>query len=179
MKYAVHHSLSRVWRLGREMELNKSKKLNPLTAVEEMEGGKIIMRGKIVKYETLFDGQTKGILRIEGLEEYLGKVMRIKLHNENYIAEMIEGDKETVKCMTPDLITLFDQDQNEVILCENLSYGIRVNVIAIPAPEILTREECLKVVGPVGFGLEQEWEKNPDLEYKDSRSIFDEYQIKK
>jgi DUF917 family protein len=52
----------------------------------------------------------------------------------------------------PDLICLVDEDTAEPLTTEILRYGLRAVVLGIPAPEQLTTEAALAVVGPAAFG---------------------------
>ena len=79
--------------------------------------------------------------------------MEIEFQNENLIAK-ISGN--TV-CTVPDLICIVDTERGEPITTELLRYGFRVSVLGIPAPELLTRPEALKVIGPKAFGYEDDF----------------------
>ena len=52
----------------------------------------------------------------------------------------------------PDLITLVSLEDGEPIGTESLRYGMRVAVLALPAPKELKTPEALAVVGPRAFG---------------------------
>lgn len=67
--------------------------------------------------------------------------------------------------MVPDIISVVDDETGRPILTvnlffsdfwsyfqEELSYGLRIAVIALPADPILRKEECLSVVGPAAYG---------------------------
>lgn len=55
-------------------------------------------------------------------------------------------------CTVPDLISILGQD-GEAIGSQDLRYGLRVNVIALPAHPLWNTERGLRVGGPEGFGL--------------------------
>ena len=57
-------------------------------------------------------------------------------------------------CTVPDLITLVSLDDGEAIGTESLRYGLRVAVLAMPAPKELKTPESLAVVGPRCFGYD-------------------------
>jgi DUF917 family protein len=59
----------------------------------------------------------------------------------------------------PDLICLVEAETGEPITTEQLRYGLRVVVLAIPCTSRLRTSESLKVVGPAAFGY-------PEIEYK-------------
>ena len=54
----------------------------------------------------------------------------------------------------PDLITLVSLEDGEPIGTESLRYGLRVAVLAMPAPKELKTPEALAVVGPRAFGYD-------------------------
>ena len=57
-------------------------------------------------------------------------------------------------CAVPDLITLVSLEDGEPIGTESLRYGLRVAVLAMPAPKELKTPEALAVVGPRAFGYD-------------------------
>ena len=59
----------------------------------------------------------------------------------------------------PDLISIVDVEQGESFSIEEIKCGLRVAVLVLPAPNILSTPEGLKVVGPQVFGYE-------DIEYQ-------------
>lgn len=52
---------------------------------------------------------------------------------------------------TPDIITLLEEESAEPIPSERLRYGLRVQLVVLPAPPIWTTSEGLKLVGPEVF----------------------------
>jgi DUF917 family protein len=76
--------------------------------------------------------------------------MTIGFQNENLYAR--EGD--TVRAMTPDLITVMDLETAESITTERLKYGQRVRIVAAAAPAALRTDRALGYVGPGAFGLD-------------------------
>ena len=54
----------------------------------------------------------------------------------------------------PDLISIVDVEHGESVPTEEIKYGLRVAVLALPAPNLLSTPEALKVVGPQVFGYE-------------------------
>ena len=82
-------------------------------------------------------------------------------------------DAQQVLCTVPDLISILGQD-GEAIGSQDLRYGLRVNVIAMPAHPLWKSAEGLQVGGPVGFGLDM-----PvvaiDSDFKEARSVIDDF----
>ena len=56
--------------------------------------------------------------------------------------------------MTPDLICVVDSVSGDGIGTEALRYGQRVDVLALPAPEIFLTPRGLELVGPRAFGFD-------------------------
>ena len=50
--------------------------------------------------------------------------------------------------MTPDIITLTDADKGLPISADEIQYGARVAVLALPSPSELRTPEALRVIGP-------------------------------
>jgi DUF917 family protein len=85
------------------------------------------------------------------------------------------GFKETeVICTVPDLISVLGED-GEAIGSQELRYGLKVIVIAMPAHPLWTSDEKgLKVGGPAYFGLDMEW--TSIGKYEKPKSVIEEFQ---
>ena len=57
---------------------------------------------------------------------------------------------------TPDLICLVELESGEAITTDELRYGLRVAVLVLPVPPLMSTEKALKVVGPQAFGYTTE-----------------------
>jgi DUF917 family protein len=109
--------------------------------------GRLLFEGKVVDVlRRTTGGFARGSLRLEGG----GRALEIDFQNEYLIAR--EGGE--VRVCVPDLICLVAQDTGEPVTTEVLRYGLRVAVLALPAPLELKRPEALAVVGPRAFGYE-------------------------
>lgn len=70
------------------------------------------------------------------------------------MAELIKSDgSKVILAAVPDLITIVDNERFNPILCEDIKYGLRVSVIAIPSVPKMCTAKALEVVGPKAFGL--------------------------
>lgn len=76
---------------------------------------------------------------------------------------------QTLACV-PDLITMVDSETGEPISTDEVRYGLRVAVLALPAPLILTTPQALAVIGPKAFGYQDE-EYIPVGEYVEHGSV--------
>lgn len=91
------------------------------------------------------------------------------------VADGSEKAAEEVVCTVPDLISILGQD-GEAIGSQDLRYGLRVNVIALPAHPLWKTEKGMKVGGPEGFGLKMAPVGLGDG-FAESRSVIDEYGV--
>ena len=81
--------------------------------------------------------------------------MEVRFQNE-YLVGSVNGK---VKCVTPDLIVMFDTESFYPITSEQLKYGCRALVVGVPCAQQWRTPEGLAVVGPeLGFGY-------PDIAY--------------
>ena len=94
-------------------------------------------------------GFARGKLRISAFDNF-EKQLEIDFQNENLIAR--NGGQAL--CTVPDLITIVSLEDGEPIGTESLRYGLRVAVLALPAPKELKTPEALAVVGPRAFGYD-------------------------
>ncbi len=152
------HTLSQALRIGRTVKAARAVHADPVAAVVESEGGRVLFRGKIADVlRRTTEGWLRGSVEIDGLDADEGQRLRIAFQNEFAVA----WKGETVVATVPDLICLMDTASGDAIGTETVRYGQRVTVIALPAPAILTSERGLKKVGPRAFGY--------DLDF---RSVF-------
>lgn len=104
--------------------------------------------------------------------------MRIPFQNEFLYAALSSDGSEAgqqVVCTVPDLISILGQD-GEAIGSQDLRYGLRVDVIALPAHPLWKSEAGLKVGGPEGFGLDMPFV-GVEQSFAEVRSVIDEFNI--
>jgi hypothetical protein len=122
-----------------------------VAAVIEAEGGLRLFAGKV---QDIARRATEGFLRgravLEGLDEYKGHRFELAFQNE-FAVGWLDG---TPRVTTPDLICVMDSVGGEAVGTEVLRYGQRVQVVALPAPAILTTPRGLEHVGPRAFGYD-------------------------
>jgi DUF917 family protein len=124
--------------------------LDPVDAVLAISGGQRLFRGKIVDVDRrLVGGFARGVLSVEGIGSQSSQRLTIDFQNENLIARTGEGE---VLAVVPDLICIVDAETAEPITTELLRYGLRIEVLGIPAPEALKSEPAMRNVGPAAFG---------------------------
>jgi DUF917 family protein len=128
----------------------RAKHADAVDAVLGVTGGQRLFRGKIVDVDRrLVGGFARGVLKIEGMGPSAGDTLTIDFQNENLIARNDQGE---VLAIVPDLICIIDAETAEPITTELLRYGLRIEVIGIPAPEALKTDAAMRYVGPAAFG---------------------------
>lgn len=78
-----------------------------------------------------------------------------------------------VVCTVPDLISILGQD-GEAIGSQDLRYGLRVSVIALPAHPLWKTEKALSIGGPEGFGLGMK-PVYVEEAYEEPRSVIEQF----
>lgn len=123
---------------------------DPVHAVTERLGGRLLHRGKVVDVARRTQtGFARGDARIAGLGTE-DPEMVLHFQNEHLIAEL---DGKAV-ATTPDLIIVLDTETGEPITTESLRYGARVSVLAAPCDPRWHSDEGIALVGPRYFGYE-------------------------
>jgi DUF917 family protein len=123
---------------------------DPVAAVLRVAGGRSLFRGKIADVQRrLVGGFARGVVRLAGTDEDEGRTLVIDFQNENLIARDEAGQ---IVAVVPDLICIVAAETAEPVTTEILRYGLRVEVLGIPAPELLKSPAALAVVGPAAFG---------------------------
>lgn len=106
-----------------------------------------------------------------------GTHMVIPFQNEFLYAALSDAAgseaSQRVVCTVPDLISVLGQD-GEAIGSQDLRYGLRVTVIALPAHPLWKTEKALVVGGPEGFGLAMEPVYVGEA-YEEPRSVIEEF----
>ena len=93
----------------------------------------------------------------------------------NDTEQLEDFSKQDIICTVPDLISILGQD-GEAIGSQELRYGLRVQVIGMPAHPLWTGDERgLNVGGPKGFGLDMEWKSIG--KYEEPRSVIEEFNV--
>ena len=97
----------------------------------------------------------RGSLTIEGSGKFSDVTLGIEFQNENYVAFITKPDgSRDILATVPDLISLVDEDTGQPITTEEVRYGLRVAVIAMPCFPLWTTPQGLAAGGPVAFGYQ-------------------------
>lgn len=152
-KYCISETVSLARELGRRVHASRNQTTDPIEAVCDLLQAKPLFTGKIIDvYRRNREGFAKGAVELVELDG--NRTLTIEFQNEFLIARDASGD---IKLTVPDLICIVDKDTAEPITTGSLRYGQRVTVLGVPAPELLTTESALDVIGPQAFDYETEY----------------------
>jgi len=159
-EWGIHFTVSKAIGIGRRVREAQQRHDDPVAAVLDETRGKQLFRGKLVDVaRRATEGFLRGRAAIEGLDEDRGSRLEIAFQNEWVVAWR---DGEAI-AMSPDLICVLDTVSGNATGTETIRYGMRVTVVALPAPPVFLTPKGLEHVGPRAFGY--------DLDF---RSVFDE-----
>jgi uncharacterized protein len=156
--WGIHFTTSKAIGIGRRVRRAQRRHEDPIAAILEGAGGKMLFRGKVVDVaRRATEGFLRGRALIDGLEDDRGSRLEIAFQNEWAVAWR-DGDPVA---MSPDLICVLDTVSGNAFGTETIRYGMRATVIALPAPAVFLTPKGLEHVGPRAFGY--------DLDFK---SVF-------
>ncbi|RDA82422.1 hypothetical protein CP532_0843 [Ophiocordyceps camponoti-leonardi (nom. inval.)] len=192
--HGVPNTISQAWFLGRAVHMARRSKTSYVDAIFDVCAGKLLFSGKIIDvHRYIGRGYTMGAVLLGPLSEEerespinasrqqipTDKHMIVPFQNEYLYAAYCDSQgsesSRDVVCTVPSLISILGQD-GEAIGSQDLRYGLRVNVIALPAHPLWRTPEALKVGGPEGFNLDMpEVGVETPHEFTGSRSVIDEF----
>ena len=150
--YLIRGSLSLIHHIGNIIEKHSFNAYEIL--VKEL-NGKHLFQGRVRDVERRTEGGwNRGIVRLEGIDEFVNRDAKIDFQNEFLVAT--EGDN--VLATTPDLICMFDANTGSPVTAETIKYGLAVNVLGLPCDPIWQSEKAIEMVGPRYFKY--------DIDYK-------------
>jgi DUF917 family protein len=162
-EWGIHFTVSKAIGIGRRVREAQRRHEDPITAILDEAQGKQLFRGKVVDVERrATEGFLRGRCAIEGLDEDRGARLEIAFQNEWVVAWRAENSDPEPIAMSPDLICVLDTVSGNAFGTETIRYGMRVTVVALPAPPVFLTPKGLDHVGPRAFGY--------DLDF---RSVFD------
>ena len=164
MKYTIQHSLSFAWRIGHTILQARRENKSAVDEMIKCTNGKLLINGKLtdVKRE-ITAGFSKGVIKVDGLENYSGQSVTIDFQNE-FLIVRLDQDNRILACV-PDLITILDIDNALPIPTEEVHYGMRVCVITMPVAPLMATDTALKWVGPQAFGYADDVRYSPVSKY--------------
>jgi len=150
-EWGVLHTVTQAIELGRAVLDARAAKIDPVEAVVDHAGGRLLFRGKVIDVSRrATEGFLRGTARVAGLDEDRNSELRVDFQNEFTVAWIDDEVAATV----PDIICVLDSTTGDAIGTEALRYGQRVSIIGLPAPEVQTTPKGLQHVGPRAFGYD-------------------------
>jgi len=157
--WGIHFTVSKAIGIGRRVREAQRRHEDPIMAILDEARGRPLFRGKVVDVaRRATEGFLRGRCAIEGLDEDRGARLEIAFQNEWVVA----WRNGVPVAMSPDLICVLDTVSGNAFGTETIRYGMRVTVVALPAPPVFLTPKGLDHVGPRAFGY--------DLDF---RSVFD------
>ena len=154
-KWGVLGTVSQAIRIGRTVHEARRAHVDPISAVVECEGGKVLFNGKVLDVNRrMTGGYLQGNAKFEGLGPDQENAFTVEFQNEF----LIGYGNGTPVVMVPDLICVLDTVSGEAVGTEALRYGQRVTIIALPSPEVFRTEKGLIHAGPRAFGYDFDFE---------------------
>jgi DUF917 family protein len=161
-EWGIHFTVSKAIGIGRRVREAQRRHEDPIAAILDEAQGKQLFRGKVVDVaRRATEGFLRGRCVIEGLDEDRGARLEIAFQNEWVVAWRAENARLDPIAMSPDLICVLDTVSGTAAGTETIRYGMRVAVVALPAPPVFLTPKGLEHVGPRAFGY--------DLDFK---SVF-------
>ncbi|GAA2014915.1 DUF917 domain-containing protein [Nakamurella flavida] len=152
----VRDSLRRCIGLGSGIARARTDKLDPVTRVVELLGGRELFTGKVVDVQRATTaGFARGTATLQAVGAGDDRDLTLAFQNEHLIASLGDGvSGDEVLVTTPDLIVVLEHDTGEPITTEGLRYGQRVRVVAAPSDPRWHSPAALAMVGPGYFGYD-------------------------
>lgn len=156
---SVKGTLTWAEKIGKTIRESHNKE-NRLEILLNTLDGYHLFSGKIIDISNITkSGFNFGTIKIEGLNQFKGKLLYVEFQNENLIATI---DNKPIAC-TPDLISLINLETLQPFTTESLKYGRRVHAIGLKADPQWRTEAGLKTAGPGYFGYKIDYKPIEDL----------------
>src|SRR5437868_13893043 len=169
--WGIHFTVSKAIGIGRRVRETQRRHEDPVAAILDEAEGKQLFRGKVVDVaRRATEGFLRGRCVIEGLDEDRGAKLELAFQNEWVVAWRVVGEKREPIAMSPDLICVLDTVSGNAFGTETIRYGMRVTVVALPAPPVFLTPKGLDHVGPRAFGYELDFKSVFDQPPPDRRS---------
>jgi DUF917 family protein len=151
-KAVVKKSITRALEIGKVMIDAKSKGEDCVAALIAHTMGRKIASGVISDISQKIErGFLNGKVMIQEGEQ------NIQVWYQNEYLAIFQDDLPLAS--TPDIIMLFETETGTPITSESLTYGQRIELVAIPAPDIWKTQRGLELVGPMAFKYDIDFQK--------------------
>ncbi|MCA9858509.1 MAG: DUF917 domain-containing protein [Thermomicrobiales bacterium] len=145
---AVVGTVSYAETIGRAIREAQAQHASPVDAVLNTTNGYLLFTGRIIDVQRRIErGWALGEVVIAGTDDDAGSEMVVQFQNEHLVA-LRDG---VVMASVPDLIAILDAERGDPITTEELRYGFRVGVIAMPCDEKWRTPEGVALGGPRHF----------------------------
>lgn len=145
---AVLNTVTYAESIGRAIREAQESHTDPIAAVLTATSGFPLFQGRIIDVQRRIEkGWALGEVVIAGIDDDAGSQMVVQFQNEHLVA-IRNGD---VLASVPDLIAILDSERGSPITTEELRYGFRVDVIAMPADEKWRTPAGIELGGPRHF----------------------------
>jgi DUF917 family protein len=145
---AVLNTVTYAETIGRAIREAQQAHIDPVQAVLTTTSGFPLFKGRIVDVQRRIEkGWALGDVVIAGVDGDAGSEMVVQFQNEHLVA-IRDGE---VLASVPDLIAILDSERGSPITTEELRYGFRVAVIAMPSDEKWRTPAGVELGGPRHF----------------------------
>lgn len=149
-KYTIRKSISKALSIGKLVRDAKKNGKDPTDDLLNQFKGIKIGSGIITDIDrSISRGFLHGNVHIQNKNEKL----EVAFKNEFLVAKC-DGK---IVATTPDILMLMEQETGAAVDTEQLQFGLKVHLIALPAPALWTTPQALKLVGPRYFGYETDY----------------------
>jgi hypothetical protein len=140
--------------IGRAIREAQERHIDPIESVLAITSGFPLFKGRIIDVQRKIErGWALGEVVIAGVDEDANRQMVVQFQNEHLVA-VRDGE---ILASVPDLIAILDSDRGEPITTEELRYGFRVSVIAMPCDEKWRTPAGVELGGPRHFRYDIEF----------------------
>jgi DUF917 family protein len=147
----IPKSVSKALSIGKAVRESRENGDDPVNAVLNLCKGVKIGSGIITDIDRAIEkGFLYGSVTIKNKTEK----MELAFKNEYLIAKR----NEKIVATTPDILMLLEQQTGVPIESQKLQYGLKVHLVALPAPALWTTPAGLQLVGPRSFGYETDYQ---------------------
>jgi DUF917 family protein len=143
-------SITKAMSLGKTVRESREKGKDPLEAILNLCKGIKIGSGKITDIDRSISG---GFLYGKTVIETKNDKIELDFQNEFLVAKR-QGN---IVATTPDILMLLEQGTGTPIDSTQLQFGLKVHVIALPAPSLWATPAGLELVGPRHFGYDVDY----------------------
>lgn len=150
-KYTLHKSISKALAIGKAVREAREGGKDPVEALLNLCKGVKIGSGKITDIDRVISrGFLHGVVRIQTKSEQI----ELDFKNEYLVAKR-DGK---IVATTPDILMLLEEETCAPIDSQSLQFGLKVHLVALPAPTLWTTPAGLALVGPRHFGYETDYQ---------------------